>query len=265
MRPLNNKTIDLKQLRKELVEQIDKTLENPGCLLAPINIKIDPEKLIENTFTNVVKPTVIFSAIAWAKLNAMTQRCSKEVSAHGVVERDNEIYFIKDILPYPQIVTGVTVESDDEHYHTWLLEQDSDTINHMRLHFHSHVNMGVTPSGTDTAFQLKMLQSVKDFYIFIIFNKRQDMFINIYDYTQGILFENKDISYDVLYEHILESMWYSQATGMITEYVAPVTNYSVQTFHDRYEAWDGYDITPKRGKKNESIKTTRVSKSKYHN
>ena len=96
------------------------------------------------------KATIRFSERAWIKMFALIHTYSTEVEWHGVVERlEPSVFYIKDVLIFPHEVTGATVTSDQTAYEKWLDTLDNDTFNALRFHGHSHVNMGVTPSGVD--------------------------------------------------------------------------------------------------------------------
>lgn len=149
------------------------------------------------------KATVFFSQKAYLKTVALINSFDSEVAWHGVAVRGEDTtkheYTVKDILVYPQEVTGATVNTDQVEYQTWLYELDDDTFNNLRFQAHSHVNMGVTPSSVDLANQERMLEQLHDdmFYIFMIFNKKMDVSCKIYDMGKNILFETGDVSIKV--------------------------------------------------------------------
>ena len=130
---------------------------------------------------------------AWTKMIALINECDKEIAWHGIVEKQRTAYVIKDILVFPQTVTGCTVTSDETEYSLWLAAQPDQVFNSIRFHGHSHVNMGTSPSGTDTTYQEDILKNLKDFYIFAIFNKRGDHWCAIYDVEDNIAYDNTDI------------------------------------------------------------------------
>lgn len=147
------------------------------------------------------KATIFLSSIAFAKMNALIQQFDSEVAWHGVVHRDEEdptIFRITDILVYPQVISGATVNTDQEAYQTWLYAFDDDVFNNIRMQGHSHVNMGVSPSGVDTTHQEKILGQIRDddYYIFMIWNKRYEHFVRIFDLKNNTLYETADV--DVL-------------------------------------------------------------------
>lgn len=133
---------------------------------------------------------------AYIKMIELVRHFSSEVGWQGIAERtDDDAYLVKDILVYPQQVTGVKVDTDQAEYEKWLDELDDYTFSHLRFHGHSHVNMGVNPSTTDMDNRRdKLLECNKDdFYIFAILNKNDDWTISIYDLKKNALFEDKDI------------------------------------------------------------------------
>ena len=146
-----------------------------------------------------VKARVHFTESAWQKQRALIEEFNNEVAWHGVAIRDDEdkhLYHITDILVYPQEVTGATVTTDQEKYQTWLYEHDDDVFNNIRMQGHSHVNMGVSPSSVDTNLYDQILDQLDDtmFYIFMIWNKRGEKTIKIYDLRENIFFDTGDIT-----------------------------------------------------------------------
>lgn len=151
------------------------------------------------------KATIYFTEVAWRKMEALIKSFDKEVAWHGTASRieDKEganEYLISDIFVYPQKVTGATVDTDQEKYQNWVAGLDDDTFNNLRMQGHSHVNMGTTPSGTDIDHQTAILSRTDDsmFYIFMIWNKKFDKNIKIYDLAKNTLFEPSDITTLVL-------------------------------------------------------------------
>lgn len=142
------------------------------------------------------KATITFSAKAWMKIFALIHTYSTEVEWHGVVERTAaDAFYIKDVLIFPHKVTGATVISDQTEYEKWLDTLDDDTFNALRFHGHSHVNMGVTPSGVDMTYRHNILNNFGTpsatsdlFYIFLIFNKKGDISGEIYDLQNNALY-----------------------------------------------------------------------------
>ena len=98
---------------------------------------------------------------------------------------------------FPQEVTGSTATAIEDEYVAWMQDLDDDTFNHMRFHGHSHVNMGVTPSGVDTQYQEDLVNTVKDFYIFGIFNKKRVYNLYLYSIEDNVLYETDDLDIEL--------------------------------------------------------------------
>lgn len=144
------------------------------------------------------KATVIFTKMAWEKMQLLVKEFDKEVAWHGVAERceEKDTYLISDILVYPQEVTGSTVTTDQSKYEEWLMSHDDDVFNKIRMQGHSHVNMAVSPSSVDLSLYERLLDQLSSdmFYIFMIWNKRGEKTVKIYDIRENILFETADVT-----------------------------------------------------------------------
>lgn len=147
------------------------------------------------------KASVLYTPLAWFKQKMLLDEFSTEVAWHGVVERRNDTTFvIKDILVYPQEVTGGTVNTDQEAYQKWMMELPDDVYNHLRAQMHSHVNFSTNPSSIDLTHQERILDMMggKDYFVFLIWNKRMEKSVKIYDLENNILYENDDVIVDVI-------------------------------------------------------------------
>ena len=133
---------------------------------------------------------------AYTKILALVTEFSDEVAWHGTVSRSGDSEFtIEDIFVYPQEVTGSTVNTDQKTYTGWLYDLDDDTFNKIRMQGHSHVNMGVSPSGVDDKHRKQILDQLEPdmFYIFMIWNKSLTVHTLIYDMEKNVLYEDKDV------------------------------------------------------------------------
>lgn len=154
------------------------------------------------TYEGSNKALVKFTPTAWIKMTALIHSFKTEVAWHGFVERDPEdesIFTITDIIVYPQFVAAATVDADEEKYPEWLAGLGMD-LNRLRMQGHSHVDMGVSPSGTDLSDQKELLSQIgpNDFYIFMIWNKKFDRTIKIFDLKNNVLYENSDVEVDIV-------------------------------------------------------------------
>lgn len=151
------------------------------------------------------KANLLFSAKSWTKMYSLINTFTTEVEWHGLVQRlDETTFFVSDILVFPHTVTGSTVTSDQNEYEAWLDTLDDDTFNALRFHGHSHVNMGVTPSGVDMEYRKNVLnnfgmpnQTSDYFYIFLIGNKNGLTSAEIYDLQNNALYGTSEINISV--------------------------------------------------------------------
>ena len=171
------------------------------------------------------KAHIYFTEIAWMKTTALLREFSKEVAWHATAYRipgDKNEYLIKDILVYPQTVTAATVDMDVEKYAQWIQDgimSDDERFDHIRCQMHSHVNMGVFASGTDTQHQEEILEQLgdDDFYIFMIWNKSLNVYMRIFDMQKNILFETGDCEWAVLDDTIGLSRFIADAKKIVIE------------------------------------------------
>ncbi len=234
------------------------------------------------TFTKTVgtinrKAKVLFTPDAWRKMQALVSDFDKEVAWHGVATRgedeNKDEYYISDILVYPQTVSGASVEMDIDEYDKWIRENDEDErMYKLRMQGHSHVNMGVSPSPVDLKHYEDILACVPDddFYIFMIWNKKKDKTIKIYDLKKNVLFDTADVTVETLPSsedisdiHNLSEDEVKAVTGFLTKYreerltetfikdakdmvkdkvYHPITTYNGSSY---YSAYNGSSITEK--------------------
>ena len=188
------------KITPECKEELRKEFE-----VALSNVKLSDGKLnYTKSFGNIKRDaTVFFTKLAWSKMQALIKDTDKEIAWHGLAYRGEDgkdEYFITDILVYPQEVSAATVNTDQEKYQMWLMSQEDDVFNNIRMQGHSHVNMAVTPSSVDNSLYERILEQLDDsmFYIFLIYNKRGDKTFKIYDLAKNVLFETSDVSVKIL-------------------------------------------------------------------
>lgn len=219
-----------------LIKKIRNKLEKEKSTDGEINISEKTESVDE-------RATVYFKPVAWTKMCQLIHGFDTEVGWHGIAKKLNgkHEYLIEDILIYPQEVSGVTVEMDEDDYDPWLVSLTENEFNNLRMQGHSHVNMGVSPSGTDLDGNKKILSTLGDdmFYIFMIWNKKLERNIKIYDLEDNIFFENKDI--DVEFTEYDSELFLENAAEMVSKktYAVTTTNKNAngkkETKPNRYE------------------------------
>lgn len=144
------------------------------------------------------KAVVVFSPLAFSKMLKLLYEFTTEVAWHGTVYRDAEhpnVFRIEDIFVYPQLVSGGNVETDQVAYQSWLYALDDEVFNNLRMQGHSHVDFSTIPSPVDVEHQGKILEQLDDdmFYIFVIWNKRMEYFIKIFDMANNTLYDKDEV------------------------------------------------------------------------
>ena len=145
---------------------------------------------------SLTPPTIYISANAYVKMRMLVDQMSTEVGWYGTVTKCpglQETYVIEDILVYPQTVTGATCEQDETKMFDFEMSLTTEQVNTKRFQGHSHVNMGVTPSGVDEQFYQDLLTQVTDYFIICITNKKNDYTVRFYDVENNILYTDVPI------------------------------------------------------------------------
>ena len=163
-----------------------------------INIKLDIKDLLNEYIEskNLTPPTIYISANAYVKMRMLVDQMSTEVGWYGTVTKCpglQETYVIEDILVYPQKVTGATCEQDETKMFDFEMSLTTEQVNSKRFQGHSHVNMGVTPSGVDEQFYQDLLTQVNDYFIICITNKKNDYTVRFYDVENNILYTDLEL------------------------------------------------------------------------
>ena len=153
----------------------------------------------------VNKPTLQITAEAYMKMLELINQSDVECSWHGLVLRNEEenSYLIYDILVFPQRNSATSTTTDEKEFAEWQTELILDPnfpIERLRMHGHSHVNMNVFSSGVDDKYQKDLITKVDDgdYYIFLIMNKKMEICIFIYDFSQQIMFEKNEINFQIV-------------------------------------------------------------------
>lgn len=233
MKPIKISDAQKILLLKDFKKFLDKLRSNEDKIRYDIKIDNVLEQQVE-------KPTVFFTKLATDKMIYLVDKCDKEIAWHGLVTHDKakNTYVIEDIIVYPQTATATTVTTDDAEIANWFNSLADEIFFKIRLQGHSHVNMSTSPSRTDITYYNQLLQNLgdDDFYIFMILNKKNNLFINIYDYSQNVIFEEKDIT--ILYEEELDPYkeWYEQSMTMVKE-VRPKDKKEKEENYFEYTSW----------------------------
>ena len=200
------------QVRTKLIEKYNSTIFMNTDV---IDVRVDIKEILEEYIKakNLTEPTVYITTEAYLKMRKLVDEVSTEIGWYGTVTKcpglDN-VFVIEDILVYPQKVTGVTCEQDDDKMFEFEISLTTDQVNHKRFQGHSHVNMGVTPSGVDEQFYQDLLTQVNDYFIITVTNKAKSYTTRFYDIANNILYS--DVPIRVLLNDGTElDVWFNEA------------------------------------------------------
>lgn len=165
------------------------------------------------------------------------------------MDENKDEYYITDILVYPQKVTGAAVNTDQIKYQTWLMDHNDEVFNQIRMQGHSHVNMSTSPSGVDVTFYEKILNQLDEdmFYIFMVWNKKKEKTIKIYDMAKNVLFETSDVKIEVLDDDTGIEKFLKSAKEMVKN---ESSTYSSSHSYNGYPYSQKKDESPKKAERN---------------
>lgn len=239
------------QVRAKLLEKYDSTIY---MNTSSVDIKVDVKEILEQYIADkqLEEPKVYITTEAYVKLRKLVDDTTTEIGWYGTVTKMpgfESVFVIDDILVYPQTVTGATCVQDDDRVFEFELNLSTDQVNRKRFHGHSHVNMGVTPSGVDEQFYQDILTQVDDYFIVMITNKSGAYYTRFYDMQNNILYTGIPVQV-MLDNGIALEHWYDDATqNNIKEhtYTAPIKpgadkkNFQNSIFDNPY---DDYEYNP---------------------
>ena len=239
------------QVRAKLLEKYDSTIY---MNTSSVDIKVDVKEILEQYIVDkqLEEPKVYITAEAYVKLRKLVDDTTTEIGWYGTVTKMpgfESVFVIDDILVSPQTVTGATCVQDDDRVFEFELNLSTDQVNRKRFHGHSHVNMGVTPSGVDEQFYQDILTQVDDYFIVMITNKSGAYYTRFYDMQNNILYTGIPVQV-MLDNGIALEHWYDDATqNNIKEhtYTAPIKpgadkkNFQNSIFDNPY---DDYEYDP---------------------
>lgn len=212
-----------------------------------IDIKLDVKDILEEYMNErqSAEPQVFITSEAYIKMRTLVDKTSTELGWYGFVSKlpglDN-VYVIEDIIVYPQKVTGATCEQDEDRMFEFEMSLTTEQVRARRFQGHSHVNMGVTPSGVDEAFYQDLLSQVRDYYIIMVTNKRGDNHIRFYDMENNIVYTELELK--ILLDNGTDvDKWYQEEVDNNLSKPTPIvsndisnTNFKGSIFDD--DKWD---------------------------
>lgn len=200
------------QVKTKLIEKYNSTIFMNTDV---VDVRVDIKEILEEYIAskNLTEPTVYITTEAYLKMRKLVDDVATEIGWYGTVTKcpglDN-VFIIEDILVYPQTVTGATCEQDDDKMFEFEMSLTTDQVNHKRFQGHSHVNMGVTPSGVDEQFYQDLLTQVTDYFIITVTNKNKAYTTRFYDIANNILYS--DVPIRILLDDGTElDAWFTKA------------------------------------------------------
>lgn len=148
-------------------------------------------------------PRMIFREQAYydmLKLMASNHAKTTEFMFSVLVEKKvlNTV-IVEDVFLMPNIkCSAAYCESDPDRYSEFMHQQYTFEQRHrVRVHAHSHVNMGTSPSGTDNQLFDEKFNDVDDYYVQLIINHNAQDTVNIRDKTIGVEFKKVPVYAEV--------------------------------------------------------------------
>jgi hypothetical protein len=141
-----------------------------------------------NKLGSFIEPEISVTLEAYRKMRNYVMIHDKEIGWFGTVVNDGNKYVIADVFLPEQEVNGTYNEIGDKTLIKLASELNSEQISRIKCYGHSHVNMSVSPSGTDNE-QVEELTSGSSWFITVINNKRDNWYVAFNDYARGLQFE----------------------------------------------------------------------------
>jgi len=119
-------------------------------------------------------PDIVIKGDVYRKICAYGDLCNSEISALGSVIIDGDRIIVDDIFLFDQVVTGTSTDISSESISMFICDyikrgKDPSTL---KFWWHSHVNMGVFWSGTDTG---TIDRFSSDWMISMVTNKKGEL------------------------------------------------------------------------------------------
>lgn len=219
------------QIRDEVIKKYNETIY---MNTSTIDIKLDVSKYIDEYITSkqLVDPVIYITTEAYLKMRQLVDQTKTEIGWYGVVSEVpglERTYVIEDIIVYPQTVTGATCVQDEDRMFEFEMSLTDEQVNHKRFHGHSHVNMGVTPSGVDEQFYQDILSQVSDYFIITITNKNSAYTTRFYDVANNIMYSEVPILL-LLQDGTTLDVWYDNNITQLSEKVITTQKYNTSIF-----------------------------------
>jgi len=133
-------------------------------------------------------PVVLYTPVAWFKIQKAIMMCPDEVGWLGLVEENEEEreYLVTDIFVPSQVVSGTETDIAEDAMSELACTLESPEK--LRYWGHSHVNMGVGPSVQDEEQTAEYLEHV-DYFIRGIYNKKGASKVDVFDMKNEVQYQ----------------------------------------------------------------------------
>ncbi len=198
-------------------------------------------KVVETTYnvTAFTQKILHIPYDLYRKMKALSQQAGyDEFQGLLPATREGNNFYLKDKFYFPkQTITSTTVRASHEAMNEIIEAREEEDL--LRCWWHSHVDMGCTPSGqdkTDIANQRSEIFEYDDFRIMLITNKRGDTYAELHtaDYWQTMTV--------VIDEENPFNEW---AEDIILEYVIPAPvvpiTYPVNNYNGFYNRGNNFN------------------------
>ena len=155
--------------------------------LTPKVSQIIPDNIVE---ARKHIPCVYYAEHVYQAIWYLVEKCSKEVGWLGLIEPMGQDFMVTQIYVPRQEVTGAETDISPEAMADLAEEIMRAKKDPGQLLYwgHSHVNMGVSPSGQDETQIAEYLQNC-DMFIRGIYNKRGESKVDVFDKTNMLVYE----------------------------------------------------------------------------
>jgi hypothetical protein len=191
---LNEK--EKKNMLNKFVEQFKKQIDEYMFSLTDKSFTVKTE-LGEVAKDKVV---ILYTQEAYLRMKALVNYFSTEVAWYGLVDKlDDKTYHVYDVKMCKQYVNGAKVDTEDDDAVEFFDSLTDDELNHMHFQAHSHVNMSTGASAVDIQNQNDVVRNMgkKGFYIFQIWNKKDEISTYLYDLDNNTYYDSKDVIVEV--------------------------------------------------------------------
>ena len=181
---------------QDMVKKLEEQMDSYGFNSTDASITI------KTSFVQTAKEKVVISYTqqAYLRMRELVQFFDTEVAWYGLVEQIDPLHYkVYDVKVCKQYVNGTKVDTEDEDVLEFFNSLTDEEAEHMHFQAHSHVNMSTSASGTDVQNQEDMIANLggKGFYIFQIWNKKDDISTYLYDLDNNIFYDRKDVVIDI--------------------------------------------------------------------